>query len=153
MQAVPFLETERLIIRNWRVDDWLLVRPMSLDPDVMQYIGHYQPWSEQETRQFVSNRIADYKRHGWTMWPLVLKETGAFIGYCGFLRHQYGEYCAISTGSTKGRSRSGMPWQRMRGAEGLRRRRVQRFSSTDSRLSASTESLPAQGRRMQGRSA
>ena len=48
VQANAFLETERLIIRNWQEDDWLLVRPMSLDPDVMRYIGHYQPWSEQE---------------------------------------------------------------------------------------------------------
>ena len=92
MQEDVFLETERLIIRNWRADDWLLVRPMSLDPDVMRYIGHYQPWSEQETRQFVSNRTTDYERHGWTMWPLVLKGTGAFVGYCGFLRRMYGEY-------------------------------------------------------------
>ena len=92
MHDNPHMETERLIIRNWRADDWRLVRPMSLDPDVMQYIGHYQPWSEEETRQFVSNRMADYERHGWTMWPLLLKETRAFIGYCGFLRRQYGEY-------------------------------------------------------------
>ena len=26
------------------------------------------------------------------MWPLALKETGAFIGYSGFLKRQYGEY-------------------------------------------------------------
>ena len=64
-----FLETDRLVIRNWRADDWLLILPMSLDPEVVQYIGHYQPWSEDETRQFVSNRISDFKRHGWTMWP------------------------------------------------------------------------------------
>ena len=92
MKAKPFMETERLIIRNWLADDWRLVRPMSLDPEVMRYIGHYQPWSEKETRQFVANRIADYERYGWTMWPLVLKETETFIGYCGFLRRKYGEY-------------------------------------------------------------
>ena len=91
-QEEVFLETERLIIRHWRADDWLLVRPMSLDPEAMQYIGHSQPWSEDETRQFVSNRMSDYERYGGTMWPLVLKETGAFIGYCGFLRRQHGEY-------------------------------------------------------------
>lgn len=91
-QEEVFLETERLIIRNWRADDQLLIRPMSLDPEVMKYIGHYQPWSEDETRQFVSNRMSDFERYGWTMWPLVLKETGAFVGYCGFLRRMYGEY-------------------------------------------------------------
>ena len=87
-----FLETERLIIRNWRANDWRLIRPMSLDPEVMRYIGHSQPWSEEETRQFVANRMSDLKRYGWTMWPLVLKESGAFVGYCGFLRRMYGEY-------------------------------------------------------------
>ena len=88
----PFLDTERLIIRNWQAEDWRLLRPMSLDPEVMQYIGHSQPWSEGETRQFVANRMADYEQYGRTMWPLILKETGAFIGYCGFLRRVYGEY-------------------------------------------------------------
>lgn len=92
VQQEVFLETERLIIRSWLAGDWLLIRPMSLDPEVMQYIGHYQPWSEEETRQFASNRMSDFKRYGWTMWPLVLKETDAFVGYCGFLRRTYGEY-------------------------------------------------------------
>ncbi len=92
MKAKPFLETDRLIIRNWQAEDWRLVRPMSLDPEVMQYIGHYQPWTEEETRQFVANRMADYEQFGRTMWPLIFKETGAFIGYCGFLRRAYGEY-------------------------------------------------------------
>lgn len=88
----PFLDTERLIIRNWQAEDWRLLRPMSLDPEVMRYIGHYQPWSEEETRQFVTNRMADYEQYGRTVWPLILKETSAFIGYCGFLRRVYGEY-------------------------------------------------------------
>ena len=92
MKEEVFLETERLILRNWRADDWLLIRPMSLDPEVMRYIGHYQPWSDEETRQFVTNRMSDYEGYGWTMWPLVLKETGSFIGYCGFLRRRHGEY-------------------------------------------------------------
>ena len=91
-QEDAFLETDRLNIRNWRADDWRLARPMSLDAEVMQYIGHSQPWSEEETRQFVSNRMSDFERYGWTMWPLVLRETEAFVGYCGFLRRVYGEY-------------------------------------------------------------
>ena len=88
----PFLETDRLIIREWQAEDRRLLLPMSLDPEVMQYIGHYQPWTEEETLQFVTNRMADYEQYGWTMWPLILKETGAFVGYCGFLRRVYGQY-------------------------------------------------------------
>lgn len=42
----PFLETDRLIIREWQADDRRLLLPMSLDPEVMQHIGHYQPWTE-----------------------------------------------------------------------------------------------------------
>jgi ribosomal-protein-alanine N-acetyltransferase len=88
----PCLETERLLIRNWEPDDWRLVQPMASNPLVMQYIGHYHPWQEAETRQFVLNRIRDYEQYGWTMWPLLLKESGEFIGYCGYLRRRYGEY-------------------------------------------------------------
>ncbi len=88
----PFLDTDRVIIREWQAEDWRLLLPMSLDPDVMQYIGRYQPWTEEETLRFVTNRMVDYQQYGWTMWPLILKETGAFIGYCGFLRREYGRY-------------------------------------------------------------
>ena len=88
----PILETDRLVICNWLTDDWRLIRPMTSDPIAMQYIGHYQPWSDEETRQFVRNRISDYHQHGWTMWPLVLKTNGDLVGYCGFLERWYGEY-------------------------------------------------------------
>ena len=87
-----FLETDRLIIRDWKADDWLLVQPMASDSAVMQYIGHYQPWPQKEIQQFVLNRIRDSEERGWTMWPLVLKEGGEFVGYCGFLRRRHGEY-------------------------------------------------------------
>ncbi len=90
--VTPFLETDRVIIREWQAEDRRLLLPMSLDPEVMQYIGHYQPWTEEETLQFVTNRMADHQQYGWTMWPLILKETGAFFGYCGFLRREYGQY-------------------------------------------------------------
>ena len=86
-------------------------------PEVMRYIGHYQPWSKQETRQFVANRTADYERHGWTMWPLEFKDTGVFIGYCGFP--------VPPVRRVQGRNRD---WvcivEGMRGAGGLRRRRA-----------------------------
>ena len=140
-----FLETDRLVIRNWRADDWLLIRPMSLDPEVMQYIGHYQPWSEDETRQFASNRMSDFKRYGWTMWPLVFKETDAFVGYCGFLRRMYGEY--------EGEIEIGYALAKDAWGKGLRRRRARGFSGMDLSLWVSSGLLPAHGRRMQGRSA
>ncbi len=91
-QSEPLLETERLFIRNWEPEDWRLVQPMASDPLVMQYVGHCQPWPEEETRQFVLNRIRAFEQRGWTEWPLVLKENGELIGYCGFLRRRHGEY-------------------------------------------------------------
>lgn len=76
------LETERLLIRRWRADDWKLLRPMSNDVDVMKYLGG-SLLTDDQIREIERRQTESFDTLGYCYWPLELKSTGAFIGLCG----------------------------------------------------------------------
>ena len=47
------LETARMRLLPWQPDDWLLLRPIASDPEVMRYISNGEPWPEERIREFV----------------------------------------------------------------------------------------------------
>ena len=51
------------------------------DPDVMTYYSH--PRSRDEARAWIDWNLALYRDHGFGLWIMTLKETGAFVGDCG----------------------------------------------------------------------
>jgi RimJ/RimL family protein N-acetyltransferase len=77
------LETERLILRDWRaedVDDLLVVNS---DPETMEFLGPVMD------RQDVARLIDDLQhraRHGHTFWAVERKEDGRVIGWTGVIR-------------------------------------------------------------------
>jgi [ribosomal protein S5]-alanine N-acetyltransferase len=78
------LETERLTVRQWTMDDVDRLRPIATDPRVLRHIGGGQPWSEERIRGFVEGGIDVARTRGWVLWPLVFKGDGNFIGFAGF---------------------------------------------------------------------
>lgn len=78
------LETERLRVRQWEPDDIALLRPIVTDPRVLRFIGNAEPWSDERIRGFIDGGIEASRTRGWLLWPVELKETGAFIGFAGF---------------------------------------------------------------------
>ena|SRR5437773_2869231 len=78
------LETERLLLRHWEPDDWKHFKPLATDPRVLQYIGTGEPWSDERIQQFVNGGIEAAKTRGWILWPLIHREDGVLIGFCGF---------------------------------------------------------------------
>ncbi len=67
----------------WQPDDWLLLRPIGTDPQVMRYISGGKPWPDEQIREFVGRQISHFDRLGYCLWKLLLKETSAMIGFCG----------------------------------------------------------------------
>ena len=86
------VETERLLIREWMPEDIHSLHKIMSDPDVMKYVWDYEPASRERVEDFVSTCIDESLNRSWTIWPLVMKEEGNLIGYCGFLVRNYGEY-------------------------------------------------------------
>ena len=78
------LETERLIIRNWRASDVKPYAAIVADPEVMKYIGDGKPRTYESAEVFVANMMQLYEERGWIRFAVELKERREFIGFCGF---------------------------------------------------------------------
>lgn len=75
------IETERLILREYTLEDFDALYEIVSDPETMQ---HYpKPFDEEKTRQWIEWNLENYQKYGFGLWAVVLKETGEFIGDCG----------------------------------------------------------------------
>jgi [ribosomal protein S5]-alanine N-acetyltransferase len=81
--GVFVLETARMRLLPWEADDWLLLRPIATDPQVMRYISDGKPWPDERIREFVGRQVAHYDRLGYCLWKLLHKETSEMNGFCG----------------------------------------------------------------------
>jgi RimJ/RimL family protein N-acetyltransferase len=76
------IETERLRLRNWTMDDVEpFVRHTNTEP-VMRWLGGVKTPEQMET--VIRDRfIAWQEQRGHTFWVVERKEDGAFLGFCG----------------------------------------------------------------------
>ena len=82
------LETERLILREMKLDDFDALYEILSDTETMQ---HYpKPLDEQQVRNWVLRNIERYEIFGFGLWAVVLKETGEVIGDCGITMQNIG---------------------------------------------------------------
>jgi len=77
------LETERLVLDTWQPSDWLLLRPIATDPEVMRYITGGAPWTDEQIQSFAERQRATYAERGFCRWKLLLKPAAEMIGFCG----------------------------------------------------------------------
>ena len=75
------LETQRLILREYTMEDFSALHEILSDPVTMQH--YLRPYDEAGTRRWLEWSLNNYKTHGFGLWAMVLKETGRFIGDCG----------------------------------------------------------------------
>nr|MDQ3958351.1 GNAT family N-acetyltransferase [Actinomycetota bacterium] len=75
------LETERLVLRPYRVEDLDALAAILGDPETMQ---HYpEPFTRAQARGWIEDNIARYERDGFGLWAIDSKESGEFLGNCG----------------------------------------------------------------------
>jgi RimJ/RimL family protein N-acetyltransferase len=81
-----FLETERLILRRFTMDDVDNLVELDSDPDVMHYITGGKPTPrEQIETDFLPHFLAYYERgERYGFWAVVEKTSGDFIGWFHF---------------------------------------------------------------------
>lgn len=84
MQTTIILETERLILRTWSLDDAEDGFRIWSDDEVMRYIGTGRGNADvEQTRSWLSRMIAHQEKHGFCFWAVVDKESNQLIGSCG----------------------------------------------------------------------
>lgn len=75
------LETLRLILRDWRADDWPPFFAGTNTPPVMRWLGGVMDEAaEGASRQRLEGRA---REHGHTFWAVERKADGAILGFCG----------------------------------------------------------------------
>lgn len=82
MMATIVLETERLILREFEIQDARGFLELNADPDVIRFTGDQPFEDEAEALAFIKN-YHPYQRDGYGRWVCILKENNEFIGFCG----------------------------------------------------------------------
>lgn len=82
------IETERLILRDWREGDLAPFHAICSDPVVMATLGPVM--SLDETAALIGRVEALAARDGHTFWALERKEDCRLIGWCGVIRGNAG---------------------------------------------------------------
>ena len=83
------LETERLVLRDWREEDWPVFFEHTNTPDVMRWLaGVMDADGEAMQRQRIESCAA---QHGHCFWAMQRKDdggplSGEFLGFCGLKR-------------------------------------------------------------------
>ena len=75
------IETERLRIREYTEKDFEALYEILSDAETMKY--YPKPYDENGVRRWINWCLDSYKKHGFGLWALELKDTGEFIGDCG----------------------------------------------------------------------
>ncbi len=77
-------ETDRLLLRDWRAEDWPVFWEATNTPAVMRWLGGVQ---DAAARAAGEARIEGYRRdHGHTFWVVERKDDSALLGFCGLKR-------------------------------------------------------------------
>ena len=83
--AVVILETERLLLRTWTVDDAEAAFAIWGDPDVMRYVDDGKPFTDVDcVRRSLCAAQDVQEEHGHCLWAVVERSSDVLIGACGF---------------------------------------------------------------------
>ena len=108
------IETERLLLRQWREDDFESFALICADPEVMRYLGG-KPLSRSEAWRHMAYLIGHWQLRGYGHWAVEEKASGELIGRMGFFNPE--GWPGFEVGWTLGRG----SWGKGYATEGARR--------------------------------
>lgn len=78
----PIIETPRLVLREFVLNDAENIWELNSDPQVIKYTGDPPFTTVEKAREFLLN-YKDYKKNGFGRWAVITKASNSFIGWCG----------------------------------------------------------------------
>ncbi|MFL9832462.1 GNAT family N-acetyltransferase [Chryseobacterium terrae] len=76
------LETDRLLLREFNVNDAESFYELNSNPNVIKYTGNSAFKNIDEARIFLES-YSDYQKNGFGRWAVVNKSNQEFLGWCG----------------------------------------------------------------------
>ncbi len=84
------IETERLILSEFSIDDAPFILEMLNDPAWLQFIGDRGVKTLDDARDYIVNKLQKgFKEQGFGMLIIKLKDNQIPIGTCGLLKREY----------------------------------------------------------------
>jgi len=81
------IETERLVLRDWREEDIATYAAMCADPEVMRHFPALLSFDDASAQ---ARRIrAHLGRAGWGLWAVEIKRGAPFVGFVGLSRPDF----------------------------------------------------------------
>jgi RimJ/RimL family protein N-acetyltransferase len=81
------LETPRLRLRRWRMDDLDTLTRWHTDPDLMRHMGKTS-FTRDEMRADIERYERHWAEHGFGLWAAEEKESGTLVGRVGLAFHR-----------------------------------------------------------------
>lgn len=82
VRSAPTLETERLILRGWRKEDFRPYHALLQHPDVHRHFGP-QPMAAEECWRRLTSAVGGWQLNGFGTWAVERKEDGKLVGNVG----------------------------------------------------------------------
>jgi RimJ/RimL family protein N-acetyltransferase len=101
---IPRLETERLVLREFRADDFETYAEMLADPEVTRFIAP-APMNRADAWRSLSAAIGHWTLRGYGRWAVTRKSDGAFLGPVGMINPE--GWLALEIGWTIGKQHWG----------------------------------------------
>ena len=76
------IETERLILREWNINDAPFLVELNANPKVIKYTGDSGFKNLAKAQNLIGN-YDQYEKYNMGRWLVILKETDKPIGWCG----------------------------------------------------------------------
>lgn len=84
--AFPVLRTPRLVLRAITIDDAPAILRIMGDPRVTRYFGSLPMAAIEQATQRVEIIERDFQQQNGIRWAITQRESGEFLGSCGFWR-------------------------------------------------------------------
>jgi RimJ/RimL family protein N-acetyltransferase len=96
---IPSLETERLILRAWRAEDFETLAGFYADEETMKYLGGVM--ERPEAWRALASTIGHWTMRGYGTWAVERKGDGALVGRVGLIHPE--NWPQVECGWTVGR--------------------------------------------------